>query len=110
MPAPHIRDIPIGQVSVVGARRRALNDEAVAALVASIEGSGLLTPIIVRIREDVQSPGAEPAVPAEPAEPAYDLVAGLHRLEACRKLGWRHVPAIVCEWSSRLEAELRILS
>ena len=59
-----------------------------------------LTPIIVRIREDVQSPGAEPAepaVPAEPAEPAYVLVAGLHRIEACRKLGWRHIPAIVRE-------------
>ena len=53
-----------------------------------------LTPIIVRIREDVQSPGAEPA---EPAEPAYVLVVGLHRIEACRKLGWRHIPAIVRE-------------
>ena len=95
-PLLHVRDIPIDQVSVVEPRRRALKDKAVVALVASIERSGLLTPIAVRIREDVQSPGAEAA------DPAYDLVAGLHRLEACRKLGWRDISAIVCE-SSRLE-------
>jgi uncharacterized ParB-like nuclease family protein len=63
---------------VVGEGRRALNEQAVKKLAASIEEIGLRHPITVRKRADV-----------------YYLIAGRHRLEACRKLGREHVPAII---------------
>jgi len=60
-------------------RKRRMTDSGVAALVESITNLGLQTPILVRELE----PGA------------YKLLAGRHRLEACRKLGWTDIPAVV---------------
>ena len=100
----NVQHIPIHKVSVAG-NRRAVQEDKVTAIASSIELIGLRTPIAVRILEDESESRT-----TEVADSAYVLVAGLHRLEACRKLGWRHIPAIVCEWSSRLEAERRILS
>jgi ParB-like chromosome segregation protein Spo0J len=86
--------IPVDKVSVVGARR-ALQEDKVTALAKSIELIGLVYPILVRIRKDE----------SQSQDPAYDLIAGLHRLEACRRLGWTNIPAIGVE-CTQLEAEL----
>lgn len=68
--------------------RRPVDPSAVKRLADSIEEIGLRHPITVRRRGD-----------------RYILVAGLHRLEACRKLGREHVPAIIC---SMTNAEARM--
>jgi ParB/RepB/Spo0J family partition protein len=60
-------------------RRRQLQADKVDALVASIRENGLLQPITIR-----PNPGA-----------GFWLVAGRHRLEAAKKLGWKHIPAII---------------
>jgi hypothetical protein len=92
-------NIPIDKVSVVGARR-ALQEDRVTAIAKSIELLGLGHPIAVRIREDASQSQA-----AKVADLAYVLIAGLHRLEACRRLGLRHIRADVYD-CTQLEAEL----
>ena len=59
----------------VGKRRRPSRD--VSALAESIAQVGLLQPIVVT--------------------PSDRLVAGYHRLEACKALGWAEIPATVVE-------------
>lgn len=79
-----IQNIPIEQITC-GKRIRPLKADAVTELAKSIEQIGLLNPIAVR--EDNQ------------------LIAGRHRLEAVKSLGWSTVPANVCsvnELQSRL--------
>lgn len=95
----HTQPIPIDDIFVVG-ERRAVNDEAVSALVASIGAIGLQTPITVRIAEDVPDPET-----GEVFSSAYAVVAGRHRLEACRRLDWRDIPAIVRD-CDEIEGEL----
>ena len=68
---------------VVPPKRRALRD--VSELALSIQEIGLLQPIVVTTD--------------------HRLVAGLHRLEACRSLGWTSIPASVVRLS-QLKAEL----
>ena len=63
-------EVPVG--------RREINPQAVKKLADSIDKIGLRHPITVRKKGD-----------------QYILVAGLHRLEACKKLGREHVPAII---------------
>jgi ParB family chromosome partitioning protein len=70
--------------------RRPVNDAAVDALVKSIEAIGLQTPITLRN-------GDHPD--------CWDLVAGRHRLEAFRRLGHSHIPAVVRD-CTEVEAEL----
>ena len=60
----------IAQIYVPVKRRASLEPARVSELAASILANGLLTPILVR-----------------PDGDRYVLVEGLHRLEACRKLG-----------------------
>lgn len=31
----------------------------------------------------------------------YDIVEGLHRLRALKKLGWREIPCIVVDWKAQ---------
>lgn len=95
----HAQPIPVDDIFVVG-NRRAVNDEAVNALVESIGAIGLNTPITVRIVEDVPDPET-----GEVLVSAYAIVAGRHRHEACRRLGWRDIPAIVRE-CDEIDAEL----
>jgi ParB-like chromosome segregation protein Spo0J len=66
--------IPIDAI-VVGERRRPLGD--VSALARSINEVGLLHPIVVT--------------------PDRRLIAGWHRLEACRLLGWTEIPAVMLD-------------
>ena len=70
------RHVPVAEVQV-GSRMRHVDDDAVEALVARIERDGVLQPIVVTAQ------GA--------------LVAGAHRLQACRRLGLPHIPARVVE-------------
>jgi hypothetical protein len=93
-----VQDIPIDDIFVEESRR-AVNDDALTALVEDIERIGLQMPITVRLREKVADPETD-----EVHEPAYVLVTGRHRLEAYRKLGLQHIPAFVRDWDEH-EAE-----
>lgn len=68
---------------VVSDGRRELDRSAVNRLAESIEQIGLRHPITVREKGD-----------------QYILVAGRHRLEACKKLGREHVPAIIVKMTN----------
>ncbi len=69
-----------------GDRLRRASAPTVAALVASIGDVGLLNPITVYEREVMH---------ANVFVPGWGLVAGLHRLEACRQLGMTEIEAHV---------------
>jgi len=58
----------------------------------SIQDKGLLEPIIVR-----------------PAADGFEVVAGMRRYEACKKLGWRRVPVHVVELDDREAFEVSLL-
>ena len=62
---------------------REIDDRAVSELAKSIHANGLLQPILVR-----------------PTGSSYEVVFGHHRLEACRRLGWKSIPAVVGKMSS----------
>jgi len=74
--------VPLGRVEPSGFGLRELDEAVVKELAESIRANGLLQPVMVRRRGD-----------------GYELVFGLHRLEACRRLGWRKIPALVREIS-----------
>jgi ParB family transcriptional regulator, chromosome partitioning protein len=61
-------------------------------LMMSIQDKGLLEPIIVR-----------------PSVDGYEVVAGMRRYEACKKLGWRRVPVHVVELDDREAFEVSLL-
>lgn len=73
-----------------GTRLRGVDAEHVAALIASIEEVGLLSPITVYQR---------PVMQAGINVTGFGLVAGLHRLEACRSLGFEEIEAVVVDLS-----------
>ena len=76
-----LRDLPVAQVRPNPFQPRTHFDEAaLAELVASIEASGLLQPVVVRSRNGT-----------------YELIAGERRWRAVQKLGWATVPAVVKE-------------
>jgi ParB family transcriptional regulator, chromosome partitioning protein len=61
-------------------------------LMQSIQDKGLLEPIIVR-----------------PLDAGFEVVAGMRRYEACKKLGWRRLPAHVVELDDREAFEVSLL-
>lgn len=65
-------------------------------LAASIEAVGLIQPITVR--KTVVINGI--------AEQGYQIVAGHHRVAACRALGWQEIDAVVVDAPEHLSAEL----
>jgi ParB family chromosome partitioning protein len=74
-----LRELPVAQVRPNPFQPRTHFDEAaLAELVASIEASGLLQPVVVRARNG-----------------AYELIAGERRWRAVQRLGWPTVPAVV---------------
>ena len=79
--------IHVGFISTLG-RLRDLDPAQVKALAESIEEVGMLNPITVYPREIIRN--------GQPVE-GYGLVAGAHRLEAVKSLGWQEVPAIVVD-------------
>src|ERR1700722_5014728 len=68
--------------------RRPVDPSAVRMLAQSISEIGLQTPICIHDSGD-----------------GYVLIAGRHRLEAFRKLGKEHIPAVISKLT-KLEAEL----
>ncbi|MFN3523912.1 MAG: ParB/RepB/Spo0J family partition protein [Phenylobacterium sp.] len=75
-------DLSVQQI-VVRDRLRKLDQATVDGLAVAIEESGFFGSITVR------------PLRGNPREPRYQLVAGLHRLEAVKKLGWSTIPATV---------------
>lgn len=84
-----IQEIEIASIKV-GKRMRDLDSEAVKSMADSIKQIGLKTPIQLTTTED-----------------GYKLVAGRHRLAACKKLGWTAIPAIVEKGLTDDEIKLR---
>ena len=76
--------IPVNEIRVRPGRRNAA-PEAVKTLAGSMAESGLMNPITV--------------------DAGHSLIAGLHRLEAAKLLGWTEVECTVCELDG-LHAEL----
>lgn len=77
----HVDDIQIGE------RHRALSDDAVSRLAASIKELGLMQPISVRLVDEMEVDG-------ETLCGAPVLVSGHHRLAAAKELGWSHIDCI----------------
>lgn len=75
---------------------RDINKQAVASITASMKEIGQLTPIFVK-HANIPIKGV--------MEPGYLLIAGNHRVEAARQLGWSEIDARVMVGES-LEAEL----
>jgi len=78
----HATTIAIDEITIPEGRREL---RGVDELAKSISEIGLLNPIVVT--------------------KGRRLIAGAHRLEACRRLGWRYIPAAVVEYDE-LHAEL----
>lgn len=68
---------------IIGEGRREVNAAAVKRLAESIEKVGLRHPITVRERGD-----------------KYQLIAGMHRIEACKRLGRDFVPATIVKMTN----------
>lgn len=76
----NILRIPINNIITEGQLIRAeMDDDHVIELSNSIAKVGLLQPVVVRLLHKSK----------------YQLLAGAHRLAACRRLGWTHIPAVV---------------
>jgi len=76
--ASEVVEVPISSIQIPQVRASALFDpEKMQELIDSIKENGLLNPITVRPIGDGN----------------FMLIAGLHRLEACKKLGWEKIPA-----------------
>jgi len=74
-----------------GARHRHLDQSKLAPLVESMRELGLLQPITVYTPDDGMT---------------VELVAGRHRLEAARILGWDDIPAIFMDGRDEIDREL----
>jgi ParB-like chromosome segregation protein Spo0J len=79
--------VPIDNIRI-GNRLRQVRPEHVAHLAESIATLGLQQPISVRAKSFTKADGVN-------FEPGYMLVAGLHRLEACKRLGLVEIEANV---------------
>lgn len=88
--------IAVGHISTLGRLRKA-DPKQVAALAESIKEVGLLNPITVTPAK-VYFNGQQ--------IDGFQLVAGLHRLEACKSLGWAELPATVLD----LDEQRRIIA
>ncbi len=88
--------IPLKSLKASG-QPRPLVTEAVDRLAASIGEVGLIQPITVR-STTIMNAGL--------AEYGFQIVAGHHRVAACRALGWNEIEAVVIGASDHLSAEL----
>ncbi len=73
----NVQEIPIDRII---AAKPAADDQDIEQLAKSIASQGLLQPIVVARR---------------PEGGLYDILAGHLRFEACKRLGWKSIPAIV---------------
>lgn len=74
--------------------RRDVDEKHLRQLTQSIATHGVIVPIIVRPREGTDQ---------------YELVAGQRRLLACKRLGWKHVPAVVRHYDDQQVMEVGLL-
>lgn len=77
--------MPIDSI-IIPSRRRAANADKVAGIAASIKEIGIINPVTL------SGDG--------------HLLAGLHRVEACKLLGWQEIPAQLVEGLNALQTEL----
>lgn len=87
-----IQKIRLDSISEPSVKLRPISQAIVTDLAKSIDSSGLLQPVMVK-----------------PDNERYQLVFGLHRVLACRSLGWTEIPAVVKEMSSEEVLLLRIV-
>ena len=85
----------------IGKRLRGLREAAVTELMESINRLGLRTPITVSSRPAKREGGGMDTV-------AFDLVAGQHRLEACKRLGWEEIETSIVQMSDQFPVVARI--
>lgn len=79
--------IRIDQVRV-GKRLRSLREATIVELAASIGDIGLLEPISVTTSAERREGGGQDLL-------CYELIAGNHRFEACKRLGWEEIEVSV---------------
>lgn len=91
----NLTNIPLNKLSS-SAQPRPLLTAEVDKLAASIRDVGLIQPITVCAGTHVSGI----------AEDGFQIVAGHHRVAACRALGWTEVAAIVINDASHLQTEL----
>lgn len=98
MKQPRIEEVYVHSIYAVG-ERRPIDSVTVDRLATSIEKIGLQHPITVRYDPTFVGPDMDP----ERDEPGgHILIAGLHRLEAVKLLGWKEVNCInVEDWDER---------
>jgi len=72
------QELPIDSIRTGLEGLRTVDDNVVSELAKSIQTNGLLQPILVR-----------------PVSSSYEVVFGHHRLEACKRLGWKSISAII---------------
>jgi ParB/RepB/Spo0J family partition protein len=87
-----IQELLLDSISNPTLNLRPVSQSAVDDLAKSIAGSGLLQPVMVR-----------------PDKSGYQLVFGLHRVLACRSLGWKKIPAFIKDLSDEEIVLLRIV-
>lgn len=79
-----VRPFEIREIEVLPSRR-VVDDKTVDEIARSIEANGLISPILIRRQHD-------DVLQADDDAKGYILVAGRHRLEACRQMGAFHAP------------------
>lgn len=82
----------------IGERHRTLSDDACERLVSSMKEIGLRQPISIRIVDSM-------VIDGDVVDGVPVLVAGRHRLEAAKRLGWSHIDCIEVD-DDALRAEL----
>lgn len=76
-----LRELPVGNIVPNPLQPRShINEAELVELTASIEASGLLQPVVVRLRNG-----------------KYELIAGERRWRAVQRLGWPQIPGVVKE-------------
>ena len=83
--------IPLDRIRPSTHRLRRIDEAVIDGLVLSIKNCGLLQPIMVTRRRD-----------------EFEVVFGNHRLEACRRLSWKDIPATVVEATEKESLLLQI--
>jgi hypothetical protein len=74
-------DVPLGQIHMTDEEQKNLlgSEEEISELSERIKEEGLIQPVVLQRVDEGQ----------------YRIVAGHMRVEACKRLGWRSLPAIV---------------
>ncbi len=91
------RSLPVqlAQIRVADRLRLALDEATVATIAGSMAELGLQSPVLLRPWRAAGAEGSD-AWGREDAG-LFALVAGAHRLEAARRLGWAHIEALIVE-------------